>query len=133
MIPYTIKTDAGLRRQARGAHTEDLIMGESDIDIVQSVTSQRLRLIVRSRDGCTLLSQQCECLQSANLVSVLIQGLSTVAEDCLRASNGRPNFKSTTYVVQVVGEGTLKVGRLTDGFEILEFLDVQSELQALSS
>ncbi|KAK4145156.1 uncharacterized protein C8A04DRAFT_27161 [Dichotomopilus funicola] len=101
-----------LSLHARGAHTEDLNMAESEIKIFQSTTTQRLRLIVQSKDGCTLISQQ-------------------LAENFLPVSNDgqpcRPNFRSPSYVVQVVGAGTREVHHYPDGFRILQFDDVQMD------
>ncbi|KAK4031596.1 hypothetical protein C8A01DRAFT_21213 [Parachaetomium inaequale] len=103
-----------LKLQARGTHTEDLNMAESEIDIFQSVTDDKLRLVVRSKDGCTLLSQR-------------------LAEGSLSAPGGRPNFKSPTYVVRILETGVRQVRLHKDGFQILRFSDVQSKLQTLSS
>ncbi|GAB1311896.1 hypothetical protein MFIFM68171_02106 [Madurella fahalii] len=61
-----------------------------------------------AEDGCTTLSQE-------------------LAKDFLPAQGGKPNYKSPTYVAQISDTGTLKVHLYKNGFEILEFSDVQTD------
>jgi len=46
----------------------------------------------------------------------------------LTSPNGRPNFSSLTYFVQMEESGTRKVYRFANGFKYLNFSDVQSKL-----
>ncbi|KAK6534828.1 hypothetical protein TWF281_006128 [Arthrobotrys megalospora] len=95
-----------LKIQARGVHTENLNIAESEISLVQSETSGRLRLIVVSEDRGTILSQE-------------------LAENFMTAGvDGRPNFTSPTYVVQVLGQGTREIHSYNKGFKYFDFSDV---------
>jgi len=46
-------------RQAKGVHTEEVDMADSQISIVQSKTTNRLQFVIASKDGYTTLSQEC--------------------------------------------------------------------------
>jgi hypothetical protein len=54
-----LASDLQLYRQAKGVHTEEVDMADSEISIAQSENSGRFRLIIASKDGFTILSQEC--------------------------------------------------------------------------
>ncbi|RYO84286.1 hypothetical protein DL764_009356 [Monosporascus ibericus] len=116
-----------LKLRAKGVHTERVDIASSEISIMQSQTKGRLRLIIVSDDGLTVLSQECASpLPIIDLVKYL-NSRRTVAEDFLKGSSGKPNFASPTYVVQIVGNGTREIYLYDKGFKFFEFSDAQTD------
>jgi len=48
-----------LCRQAQDVHTERLHISNAEIIMLQNTVTQRLRLVVQSRNGYAILSQEC--------------------------------------------------------------------------
>lgn len=97
-----------LKLQAKGVHTEEIDIADSDILIVQNTKTECLRLVVVGKNGCTILSQ-------------------TLAKDFLNGPNGKPNFGSSTYVMQIERMGIRKVHKYENGFRYLHFSNVQTD------
>jgi hypothetical protein len=49
-----------LDRQADQVQSEDIHISDADISIVQNTITGRYRLIIISRNGCSILSQECK-------------------------------------------------------------------------
>ncbi|KAF7503478.1 hypothetical protein GJ744_003707 [Endocarpon pusillum] len=92
------------RLQASHVRSEDVDIPDADITIVQSFQTQLFRLIIVSRNGCSILSQELP----ADFVSSL-------------SDPGGPNLKSRAYLVQMDHDATQKLCCYNQGFQRLEF------------
>ncbi|KAH7075141.1 hypothetical protein FB567DRAFT_583528 [Paraphoma chrysanthemicola] len=97
-----------LRVQAQDVHTERMHISDAEITILQNTTTQRFRLVVQSRNGYSILSQ--------DLKEDFFESLAT---------HGRPKYNSTTYEVYVDGTGKRRVHKYPNGFTRLGFSEVK--------
>ncbi|KAH7064339.1 hypothetical protein BKA63DRAFT_171375 [Paraphoma chrysanthemicola] len=97
-----------LRVQAQDVHTERMHISDAEITILQNTTTQRFRLVVQSRNGYSILSQ--------DLKEDFFQTLAT---------HGQPNYSSTTYEVYIDGTGRRRVHKYPNGFTRLGFSEVK--------
>ncbi|KIW64496.1 hypothetical protein PV04_09425 [Phialophora macrospora] len=100
-----------LTLQANQVQSEIVHISDADITIVQNTNTMRFRLIIVSRNGCSILSQE-------------------LAEDFLssvNASGTRPNFASPTFLVQMESTGKREVYRFDRGFAYLDFVSAQAD------
>ncbi|KAF3148210.1 hypothetical protein TWF594_001403 [Orbilia oligospora] len=97
-----------LKLEAKGFHTDRVDMADCEISIVQSETSDDLRLIITSKDERTILSQD-------------------LAKDFMETAEGTPRFSAPTYAVQIVGHGTREIQTYKNGFKMVDFSDVRRD------
>ncbi|PVI02694.1 hypothetical protein DM02DRAFT_670404 [Periconia macrospinosa] len=96
-----------LRVQAQHVHTQRMHISDADICILQDTNTQRFRMVVQSRRGYSILSQE--------LVADFFQKL---------AAQGRPDYSSMTYEVYLDGTGRRRVRQDPNGLTHLGFADV---------
>ncbi len=83
-------------RQAARVECESVYIDDAEITIVVD-TNSKYRLIIASRNGCTIISQR-------------------LVEDFFTSPSNRPNFTGSTYLVQIGETGERKVYHYKNGF-----------------
>ncbi|KAM4058596.1 hypothetical protein HRG_006448 [Hirsutella rhossiliensis] len=99
-----------IKLQAQDVHTERMHICDADIHILQNTTTQRLRLVVRSKNGFSVLSQE--------LTRDFFQTLAT---------RNRPDYGTLSYEVYMDASGKRIVKRCRHGFTHLVFSDSKIE------
>ncbi|KAF4505454.1 hypothetical protein G6O67_007400 [Ophiocordyceps sinensis] len=99
-----------IKLQAQDVHTERVHICDADIHILQNTETQRLRLVVRSKSGFSVLSQE--------LTKNFFQTLAT---------RNRPDFGTLSYEVYMDASGKRIVKRCRQGFSHLVFSDSKIE------
>ncbi|KAI1427727.1 hypothetical protein F5Y12DRAFT_783143 [Xylaria sp. FL1777] len=95
-----------LSLQAAKVECESVYIDDAEITIVVD-TDFKYRLIIASRNGCTIISQ-------------------ILVEDFFTSPSGRPNFTGSTYRVQIGETGERKVYRYNNGFRHLSLSTTQA-------
>ncbi|KAI3339632.1 hypothetical protein F4824DRAFT_50337 [Ustulina deusta] len=85
-----------LSLQAARVECESVYIDDAEITIVVD-TNSKYRLIIASRNGCTIISQR-------------------LVEDFFTSPSNRPNFTGSTYLVQIGETGERKVYHYKNGF-----------------
>ncbi|PNY26286.1 Uncharacterized protein TCAP_03786 [Tolypocladium capitatum] len=99
-----------IKLQAQDVHTERMHICDADITILQSTKTQRFRLVVRSKSGYSVLSQE--------LTEDFFQTL---------AVRNRPDYNTMSYEVYMDASGKRVVAQCSQGFTHLVFSDSKIE------
>ncbi|KAH7141445.1 hypothetical protein B0J13DRAFT_676394 [Dactylonectria estremocensis] len=91
-----------LKLQAQSAHTERVHISDADITILQDTTTFRFRLVVQSRNRCSIISQE------------LKEDIFDKATD-----RGNPDYKTLSYEVFMDESGKRRVQKCPNGFRHL--------------
>lgn len=124
-----------VHRQGAQVHCKAFSILDAEITIVQD-SQRKFRLIIVSRNRCTILSQVCTCSLALPCGQISFIDLSNVprfavADDFFTGSavgDWWPNFASLTYLVQLQDRGRRVVHKYENGFKDLRLQSSQCKL-----
>ncbi|KAH7152709.1 hypothetical protein EDB81DRAFT_945677 [Dactylonectria macrodidyma] len=95
-----------LKLQAQSVHTERMHICDADITILQNTTTLRFRLVIQSRNGYSIISQE-------------------LKEDFFDkvTDQGHPDYNTLSYEVYMDESGKRRVQKCPNGFHHLVFTD----------
>ncbi|KAJ3526897.1 hypothetical protein NM208_g10968 [Fusarium decemcellulare] len=103
-----------LKLQAQSVHTQQVHIRDADITILQNTTTHRFRLLIQSRNGYSILSQELK----EDFFDTLVH-------------QGQPDYSALAYEVHMDETGKRRVRQCQRGFHHLVFTDSKSRLPQL--
>ncbi|POR37421.1 Uncharacterized protein TPAR_02378 [Tolypocladium paradoxum] len=109
-----------IKLQAQDVHTERMHICDADITILQNTKTQRFRLVVRSKNGYSVLSQE-HTPYGADMFAVTKDFFQTLA------AGNRPDYNTLSFEVYMDASGKRVVTKCSQGFTHLVFSDSKIE------